>query len=57
MLFLELQVQFKEEIILVIIQSILFIIVYTYGIGTIGALGHNDYNDREYPEVVEFVSN
>lgn len=57
MLFLELQVQFKEEIILVIIQSILFIIVYTYGIGTIGALGHNDYSDREYPEVFELFSN
>ncbi|KAK8833107.1 hypothetical protein WA577_002722 [Blastocystis sp. JDR] len=23
--------------------------VYTYGKGAIGALGHNDYNDREYP--------
>ncbi|KAK8807679.1 hypothetical protein WA171_000630 [Blastocystis sp. BT1] len=27
--------------------------VYTYGSGTIGALGHNDYEDREYPTVVE----
>ena len=27
--------------------------VYTYGIGSIGALGHNDYDDREYPTIVE----
>ena len=27
------------------------IIVYSYGIGTIGALGHNDYEDKEYPTV------
>ena len=27
------------------------IIVYTYGKGTIGALGHNDYEDKDYPTV------
>ena len=27
--------------------------VYTYGSGTVGALGHNDYNDREFPTIVE----
>ena len=26
-------------------------IVYTYGKGTIGALGHNDYEDKDYPTV------
>ena len=29
----------------------LMIIVYTYGKGTIGALGHNDYEDKDYPTV------
>ena len=27
------------------------IVVYTYGKGTIGALGHNDYEDKDYPTV------
>ena len=43
--------------IVILTIAIIFIIVYTYGIGTIGALGHNDYNDREYPEVFELFSN
>lgn len=33
------------------ILIVCFIIVYTYGIGTIGALGHNDYEDKEFPTV------
>ena len=35
-----------------IVNDFVLKIVYTYGIGSIGALGHNDYDDREYPTVV-----
>lgn len=34
-----------------IVNQIDVSIVYTYGIGTIGALGHDDYEDQEFPKV------